>query len=115
MAETVTIQPIAGRDSNGDPLEAGDPFGVRAMAIAPGNTLLRFGLGGDLETVDFTVFLPLRVRDGESYVATVSKLTEDFWITVRDKRCRGRAQEWSSGGRGGIAVLAHSATGKGGA
>jgi hypothetical protein len=112
MAETVTITPAGGRDSDGDPVEDGTPFDVRAMEVAPGNTLLRFGIGGDLDTVDFTVFLPLRIRDGEEYVSTTEKMTEDFWIHVRGRDCRGRAQEWNSGGRGGIAVLAHSATGK---
>lgn len=113
MAETVTIVPNAGRNSDGDPVEPGAAFDILALEVAPGNTLQRFGVGGDLDTVDFTVFLPLRVRDGESYVSTSSKLGEDFFIRVRNRNCVGRAQEWVSGGRGGIAVLAHSATGKG--
>lgn len=112
MAETVTITPIAGYNTDGDPLSNGTPFTVPAMEVAPGNTLLRYGIGGDLDTVDFTIYLPLRVRVADAIVVTSGALTDDFWITVRGKQCRGRAQEWSSGGRGGVAVLAHSATGK---
>ncbi|MGV0793023.1 hypothetical protein [Mycolicibacterium sp. XJ1819] len=114
MAETVTITPAGGRDSDGDPVADGAPFDVRAWEVAPGNTMERYGIGGDLDVVDFTVFLPLRIRDTDAggYVSTVSKLTEEFWITVRERQCRGRAQEWESGGRGGVVVLAHSATGK---
>lgn len=112
MAETVTITPIGGTNTDGDPAADGTAFDVRALEIAPGNTLQRFGVGGDLDTVDYTVFLPLRMRDGETYVATSSKLTEDFSILVRGRKCLGRAQEWASGGRGGVAVLAHSAAGK---
>lgn len=112
MPETVTITPLGGRDSDGDPVDNGEPFEVRALEVAPGNTLRRFGIGGDLDAVDFTVFLPLRVRQDEGYVATVDRLPKDFSIRVRGRDCLGRAQVWDSGGRGGIAVLAHSATGK---
>lgn len=112
MSELVTITPIAGFDSNGDPLSNGAPFMLPVLEVAPGNTLQRFGVGGDLDVVDFTVFLPLRVRVADAFVATAAALTEDFWIEVRDRKCRGRLQEWNSGGRGGVAVLAHSATGK---
>lgn len=115
MAEQVTVTPIAGRSAKGDPGPAGTPFDVQALDVAPGNTMLRFGIGGDLKTVDFTVYLPLRIRIGADYFRTVEKLTDDFWITVRGRRYNGRHQEWSSGGRGVVAVLAHSATGKGGA
>lgn len=114
MAEQVTITPTGKRTAKGDPGTPGTPFDVLALEVAPGNTMLRFGVGGDLDTVDFTVYLPLRIRIGPDYFRTVEKLTDDFAIDVRGRRYLGRHQEWSSGGRGVVAVLAHSATGKGG-
>jgi hypothetical protein len=112
MPEFVTITPAGGLDAKGDPVTDGAPFTTMALEVAPGNTLLRFGVGGELDTVDFTVFLPLRIRVNDEFVVTAEVLTEDFWITVRGRRCQGRAQLWESGGRGGVAVLAHSAKGK---
>lgn len=113
MTEQVTITPLGGRDSNGDPLPDGASFSVRAYEVAPGNTLLEYGIGGDLDSVEFTAYLPLRVRDGGgSWSSLADKLAAPFSIDVRDRRCVGRMQEWNSGGRGGIAVLCHSATGQ---
>ena len=121
MTELVTITPIGGRDSNGDPTEDGEPFDVTAIDVAPGNTMLRYGIGGDLDTVDFTVYLPLKRRVGLDTVAPPQRMVialtgEDgageFGITVRGKQCRGRVQEWVSGGRGAVVVLAHSGTGR---
>jgi len=115
MPEIVTVTPGGGRDAKGNPVPAGTPFEVMALEVAPGNMLVRYGVGGDLSTVEFTVFLPLRMRAADpvdGYVATVDRLTDAFSIEVRGRVCRGRAQVWDSGGRGGIAVLAYSATGK---
>ncbi|SKV43482.1 Uncharacterised protein [Mycobacteroides abscessus subsp. abscessus] len=47
------------------------------------------------------------------WTATAAVLAKPFRIEVRDRKCLGRMQEWNSRGRGGIAVLCHSATGKG--
>lgn len=113
MRELVTIRPDAGRDSDGDPLADGAPFDVRALEVAPGNTLRAPRTGGDLDSADFTVFLPLRIRAGDTYVVTSTACTENFSIVVRGRTCRGRLQEWKSGGRGGCAVLALSRSGKG--
>ncbi|MCV7358483.1 hypothetical protein [Mycolicibacterium fluoranthenivorans] len=114
MSELVTITPQAEPNTDGDPQPAGAPFDVMAMEIAPGNTVRRFGVGGDLDSVEFTVFLPLRRRipDTQDYQATVEALTDNFRILVRDRDCAGRAQVWDAGGRGGVVVLCHSARGK---
>lgn len=117
MTELVTITPLGGGDSDGNPRPAGTPFQLAALEVAPGNTLLRYGIGGDLDTVEFTVFLPLRVRAqvGPNWIwqSVETKLTKSFAVDVRGRRCTGRAQVWNSGGQGGIAVLCLSATGKG--
>lgn len=115
MSETVRIIPQGGRNSDGDPLPAGTPFDLVAWEIAPGNTLLRYGIGGDLDSVDFTAFLPLRCRVAvdADWQTTVSALTDDFRILVRGRDCFGRVQEWNSSGQGGVVVLCHSARGKG--
>lgn len=103
MSEIVTITPRTGNDRRGDPIPPGEPFDLRAMEIAPGNTAVRFGLGADLSDVNFTVFLPLRcegrVRDG-------------YGIKVRDLDLDARVLLWKSGGRGALLVLAHKSTGE---
>lgn len=115
MTEQVTITPVGGRNSDGDPTADGTPFTLTALEVAPGNTLLRYGIGGDLDTVEFTVFLPLRYRTAvDTYQPVAAALADDFTITVRNRVCKGRVQEWNSGGRGGVVVLAHSATGRSG-
>ena len=121
MNEQVTITPQAGHDSNGDPLPAGTPFDLAGL-VAPGNTLRAAGIGGDLDEADFTVYLPLRHRRPAStpgeweWVPVIDLLTGptgEFTIQVRDRVCDGRAQLWNGGGgRGGVVVLATSATGK---
>ncbi|SCX05968.1 hypothetical protein [Mycolicibacterium fluoranthenivorans] len=114
MSELVTITPQAGRNTDGDPQPAGTPFDLFALEVAPGNTLLRFGVGGDLDSVEFTAYLPLRRRipDTSDYQSTVEALTDNFRILVRGRDCAGRLQEWNSGGQGGVVVLCHSARGK---
>lgn len=114
MSELVTITPQASKNHDGDPQPAGTPFDVVAMEVAPGNTLLRYGIGGDLDSVEFTAYLPLRYRnpDTDAYQPTREALTNNFRILVRGRDCAGRLQEWNSGGQGGLVVLCHSARGK---
>jgi hypothetical protein len=112
VTETVTITPDTGFDGKGNPKPGGTPFTVPALEIAPGNTQLAYGVGGDLDKVEFTVFLPLRMREADGWVSVAEKATDNFSVEVRERFCRGRAQVWQSGGRGGVVVLCHSATGR---
>lgn len=98
------VTPQSGYDNDGNPIDPGDPVVLQTLAIAPGNTLLSFGIGGDLDDVAFTVYLKLD-----------SPIVDDDTITVRDKECRARVQEWRSPrtNRGGLAVLARATTGTG--
>lgn len=112
MSEQVTVIPLGGHDGNGDALPDGTPLVLLAYEVAPGNTLLSYGIGGDLDSVDYTAFLPLRFRAGGTWSALAPILESPFDIEVRGRRCNGRAQIWDSRGHGGIAVLAHSSTGK---
>ncbi|CPR79254.1 hypothetical protein [Mycobacteroides abscessus] len=112
MSEQVTIIPSGGHNGDGDALPDGAPLVLIAYEVAPGNTLLSYGIGGDLDSVDYTVFLPLRFRADGIWSALAPKLEKPFDIKVRGRRCKGRAQVWDSRGHGGIAVLAHSSTGK---
>lgn len=116
MSETVTITP-GGTELNadGDPVTAGSPIELTAMEIAPGNVLIRWGVGGDLTDVNYTVFLPLRVRtDPDTWAETSTLVHTGDEIEVRGDRCTALVQLWSSqrGRRGGLAVLARSRTGK---
>jgi hypothetical protein len=105
VSERVTITPQVGVDANDDPLPGGVPFDVWAL-IAPGNTAVRYGADSQLDSVDFTAYLPLRVRQPSGWVAVSSLLTDNFTITIRDQVCVGRAREWNENGRGGIEILA---------
>lgn len=115
MTETVTITPTPGLDSDGNPTSQGSPVSLTPLEIAPGNVLIRYGVGGDLTDVNFTVFLPLRVRTDPTTWTEVSTLvrTGDE-IEIRGQRCVASVQVWRSqrGGRGGVAVLARARTGK---
>ena len=110
MTETVTITPQAGVDANDDPLPAAAAFSV-AGYVAPGNTTVRFGVDGDLDQVQFTVYLPLKIKLRGAWARTTTALTDNFTITVRDQVCVGRAQEWDQCGRGGVVILASANTG----
>lgn len=117
MSEKVTITPLAGRrDSDGDAVGAGGtPFTLNGL-VAPGNTVERRGTGGETEKVDFTFLTQQpRVKIGVDFVPVETALTDNFDITIRGARCRGRLQKWSEGGLGGLVIVATSATGKGGA
>ena len=70
MTETVTVTPAAGIDSDGNPANSGDPVVLTPLEVAPGNLLVRHGVGGDLTGVEFTVYLPLRVRFEGAWTST---------------------------------------------
>lgn len=115
MTETVTVTPIVGNDSDGDPSAAGTPIELRPLEIAPGNMLIRYGQGGDLTDVAFTVYLPLKTWNGSAWVDSESLVSDGDEIVVRGRRCTALVQVWRSGRggqRGGLAVLARSRTGK---
>lgn len=105
MAEAVTVTPTFGMNDDGDPLPNGDPITLTPIAVAAGNTLRQFDIGGDLDSVEFTVYLPLTDE---------GKVKDDDLITVRGRDCFARVQvwKWSRTNVGGLAVLCHSATGK---
>ena len=106
MAETVTIFPTVGNDDNGDPLPQGAPIVVTPLEIAPGNAVNKWGVGGDMQNIEFTVFLELR---HERSIKTGDEML------VRGRRCLAAVQVWrsqQSPNQGGIAVLATSASGK---
>ncbi len=105
MSETVTITPFADRDADGNPVSAGAAYSLTAKAVAPGNTMLAYRTGGDVEEADFTVFLPLG-----------SVINDNDLIMVRGKKCSARVQVWDSAwntGRGGVVVLAKAVSGRG--
>ncbi|OKH70814.1 hypothetical protein EB72_24785 [Mycobacterium sp. SWH-M1] len=104
MAESVTVTPGGHYDGKGKWIQGGSPVSVTTLGIAPGNTTLAVGQGGDSDTVEFTVYLELG-----------SPISDDDLITVRGKQCKVRVQEWRSPqtNRGGLVVLASLTTGKG--
>lgn len=110
MTETVTITPQAGLDAYDDPQTAGESFTIQAL-VAPGNTTLKYGADGSLDTTAFTVYLPLRIQQADGWISTVTAMTDNFTITVRGQECVGRVREWNESGRGGVEVLATAATG----
>lgn len=112
MTETVTVTPAAGIDSDGNPADAGDPVTLTPLEIAPGNQLVSHGAGGDLTSVEFTVYLPLRVRVDGAWTPIEELVHTGDDIVVRGQRCTALVSVWRSRGRGSAAVLARSATGK---
>lgn len=115
MSESVQITPQSGNDTDGDPIAPGEPIDLVPLEIAPGNMLLKYGAGGDLNDVEFTVYLPLRVKSGETYTDITEVIRDGDEIVVRGRRCTAMVQIWRSqrdGGRGGAAVLARSRSGK---
>ena len=116
MTETVTIYTTAGNNSDGDPVAQGAALTLTPLEIAPGNMMVKYGTGGDLRDVQFTVFFPLRVRTAVDTYSNVADVIHDGdEITVRGKTCTALVQVWQSqqsGSRGGIAVLARARTGK---
>lgn len=114
MTEVVTVTPAGGIDSDGNPATPGTPVTLTPLEIAPGNLMVRYGQGGDLTDVEFTVYLPLRVLGEDGWIDTDSLITNGDVITVRGRDCTAMVQVWKSqrGARGGIVVLARSKTGK---
>jgi hypothetical protein len=116
MTETISVLGAIGNDTDGDPITVDDPVTLTPLEIAPGNALMRFGKGGDLTDVEFTVYFPLRVRTGADEWSEVDTLIHDGdEIEVRGRRCLAMVQVWRSrngGARGGVAVLARSKSGK---
>lgn len=115
MSETVTVTPTAGNDSDGDPVAQGDDLTLTAKEIAPGNMLIKYGRGGDLTDVEFTVYFDLRVRTSAGWAGIETLISDGDEITVRGRRCIALVEIWRSGkgsNRGGAAVLARSRSGK---
>lgn len=110
MTEKVTITPQAGLDANDDPITASAPFTLQGL-VAPGDTNIRYGADGDLDTVMFTVYLPLKIKLRGTWVPTMTALTDNFTITIGDTVCVGRAKQWDLNGRGGVIVSAGSLSG----
>ena len=114
MSETVTITPTVGNDSDGDPVAPGEPITITPLEVAPGNMLRKFGKGGDLTDVEFTVYLPLRIRTAVDTYLPVDQVVHDGdEIVVRGRTCVALVEIWrSAGNRGGAAVMARSRSGK---
>jgi hypothetical protein len=114
MKETVTVTPTVGNDSDGDPVAQGEPIVLTPMEIAPGNMLRKYGKGGDLTDVEFTVYVPLRIRTAIDTLTPVDEVIHDGdEITVRGRTCSVLLEVWRTGGyRGGAAILARSRSGK---
>ena len=116
LAETVTVTPLFGMDDDGDPVPAGLPFVLAPRVIAPGNTSLMFGRGGDQDTVEFTVYFDLKSYrpDTGVWVTTADVISDDYGIKVRGADCLARVRVWRSprSTLGGVEVLCRSVTGK---
>lgn len=115
MSETVTVTQLVGNDTDGDPIEADEPITLTPLEIAPGNMLIKYGTGGDLTDVEFTVYLPLRVNTADGYTDTDTVVRTGDEITVRGRRCIALVSTWRSqrgGDRGGVTVLAQARSGK---
>jgi hypothetical protein len=105
MTEQVTVTPQSGLDSDGDPIAAGVPVVLDAIAVAPGNTSFRVGDDSELDSAESTVYLPVG-----------SPVSDDDLILVRGRACLARVQEWRDPWAGlepldGLVVLCKSVTG----
>lgn len=104
-SEQVTVTPQAGLDGDGDPIPGGTPVVIEAITVAPGNTAIQFMDSGDVDSADFTVYLPIGAQ-----------IKDDDLITVRERTCLARVQEWRDPWPGGVpldgvVVLCKSVTG----
>lgn len=103
--EDVTVTPQGGLDDDGDPAAGGTPIVIGAITVAPGNTSLQFSDSGEVDSVEYTVYLPAG-----------SAISDDDLITVRGRDFRARVQEWRDPWPGevsldGLVVLCKSVTG----
>lgn len=119
MSETITVAPPVKYDTDSKRIvDNTDPIELVPLEVEPGNSVLKYGIGGDLDDVEFTVYLPLKQRrqvdDEFVWVDTTTLVVDDSVIVVRGRTCRARVHVWKSqrSRRGGIAVLCQSATGK---
>lgn len=114
MIETVTVTPDGGINSDGDPDTDGATVTLIPLEVAPGNLLLKYGTGGDLTDVQFTIYLPLQVNISGSWTDTETLVRTGDRIEVRGRDCIAFVQVWKSqrGNRGGVVILAHAKTGK---
>jgi hypothetical protein len=116
VSESVTVIPARlGNDANGDPYPQGAPVALSPLEIAPGNALLRYGIGGDLIDVAFTVFFPLRVQTKAGYADAETVIRNGDEIVVRGRKCLAAVEVWRSqrsSTRGGVVVLARAVSGK---
>jgi hypothetical protein len=89
-------------DDDGNPTPTSADIPLQAMAIAPGDTSFTPGPGGELDTVTYTVYLPLG-----------APISNDDTMLVRGKVCEVRVKEWISpwSGRGGLEVSCVAAAG----
>lgn len=112
--ETVVVTPASGYDDNGDPVAPGTPVTLTPLEIAPGNTASVYNDNGILDTAEFTLYLPLRIREAGAFIATASVVRDDYAVRVRERNCLARVQVWQSARtkRGGVVVLCKSATGE---
>lgn len=104
MTETVLLRTSKRDryDSDGNPVLPGPPAPIEAIEVEPGNGLLAYGVGTDLDDVAFTVYCELG-----------TPIVDDDELEVRGRQCMARVATWDSGGQGGLAVLARSVTGAG--
>lgn len=116
MTETVTVTPPVELDTSMNPIAGGgDPVVLTPLEVAPGNTVLQYGVGGDLDDVEFTVYLALRTKVEGEWVATETLVPDNSRVEVRGRDCVARVSVWRSQrnpARGGIAVLCRSSSGK---
>lgn len=107
VGETVTVTPQSGFNDDGDPIASGQPVTLEAILVTPGNTSSRVNDQGELDSVEFTVYLPFG-----------SPISDDDLIVVREKPCWARVQEWRDPWPGAVSldclvVLCKAVTGGG--
>ena len=102
MSETVAITPAFGYDDDGNPEPTGPTIEAEAFAVAPGNTSYSYGNNGDVDTAEYTIYLPVG-----------TPIKDDDVIIVRGRTCVARVREWRSlrTDRAALEVLCKSATG----
>jgi hypothetical protein len=112
--ETVVVVPTVGNDADADPVAQGAPLVLTPWEVEPGNTAMKYGQGGDLTDIEFTVYFGLRTLSGGGYEDTASLVKDGDEIHIRGRRCTAMVQIWTSqrSRLGGVVVLARSRSGK---